>query len=213
MLSYEVKILGETWVCSCPDFENRADQIEMCKHAFAVKFWIASRVELQEQPKPKVFADDATQCPCGSIRVVKFGHANGKQIFKCRDCGRKFREGLIKKAHDIPQRRLPSPSTSTFRVLSLRKITRMVNDHFDMHLAKSTVYSLDSEVRPEDWRICQFPRSSVVGHMASGRVVCQDEGRGQGHPIQSEEYGLPLECDGQEDSVPTGLTTLYPTGT
>src|SRR5450759_4433944 len=95
---YQVKTLGGVWVCNCPDFENRADQIEMCKHAFAAKFWIASRVELQQAPKPKVFADDATQCSCGSIRVVKFGHANGKQIFKCRDCGRKFREGLIKKA-------------------------------------------------------------------------------------------------------------------
>ena len=96
---YEVKTLGGVWVCTCPDFENRADQIEMCKHAFAVKFWIAARVELEQKPKPKVFAEDATQCACGSIRVVKFGHASGKQIFKCRDCGKKFREGLVKKAH------------------------------------------------------------------------------------------------------------------
>ena len=49
---YWVKLLGAGWVCTCPDFENRADEIEMCKQAFAVKFWIASRVELQEKPKP-----------------------------------------------------------------------------------------------------------------------------------------------------------------
>ncbi|HVB95560.1 MAG TPA: transposase, partial [Nitrososphaerales archaeon] len=41
VISYEVKIIGQAWVCTCPDFESRADQIEMCKHAFAVKFWIA----------------------------------------------------------------------------------------------------------------------------------------------------------------------------
>jgi len=137
--SYQVKTLAGVWVCSCPDFENRADQIEMCKHAFAVKFWIAARVELQQAPRPKVFADDATQCPCGSIKVVRFGHANGKQIFKCRDCGRKFREGLIKKARYSPET-ITLTLDLYFSGLSLRKITRMVNDHFDMNLAKSTVY-------------------------------------------------------------------------
>ncbi|HUI01104.1 MAG TPA: transposase, partial [Nitrososphaerales archaeon] len=79
--AYQVKTIGGVWVCSCPDFENRADQIEMCKHAFAVKFWIAARVEIQQAPKPKVFSDDATQCAkCGSIRVVKFGTYGGKQV-------------------------------------------------------------------------------------------------------------------------------------
>jgi len=138
-LSYQVRILGQVWVCSCPDFENRADHIEMCKHAFAVKFWIASRVELQQAPKPKVFADDATQCACGSIRVVKFGHANGKQIFKCRDCKRKFREGLIKKAKYSPET-ITLTLDLYFSGLSLRKITRTLNDHFDMSLGKSSVY-------------------------------------------------------------------------
>jgi transposase-like protein len=136
---YQVKVLGEVWVCSCPDFENRADAIEACKHVFAVKFWIASRVELREEPKPKVFADDAIQCPCGSIRVVKYGHANAKQVFKCRDCGRKFREGLIKKAQYSPET-ITLTLDLYFSGLSLRKITRTLNDHFDMSLGKSTVY-------------------------------------------------------------------------
>src|SRR5271170_3427810 len=59
---YEVRLIGTTWVCSCPDFETRADQIEACKHAHAVKFWVAARVEIKQEPKPKVFADDAIQC-------------------------------------------------------------------------------------------------------------------------------------------------------
>lgn len=30
-------------------------------------------------------------CPhCGSSKVIKFGHRNGKQRFKCQDCGRSF---------------------------------------------------------------------------------------------------------------------------
>ena len=58
-VKYEVKAIGNQWVCTCPDFESRADSIQACKHIHAVKFWVAARVELQEKPKPKVFADDA----------------------------------------------------------------------------------------------------------------------------------------------------------
>ncbi len=136
---YTVKTINAEWVCDCPDFQNRADEIDSCKHAFAVKFWIASRVELQAKPKPKVFADDAVQCPCGSIRVIRFGHANGKQTFRCQDCGKRFREGLIKKAHYSPET-ITLTLDLYFSGLSLRKITRTLNDHFDMNLGKSTVY-------------------------------------------------------------------------
>lgn len=139
-ISYEVRIFGETWVCNCPDFENRADMIQMCKHAFAVKFWVASRVEIQEKPKPKIFADDAIQCvKCGSIRVVRYGHSDGKQIFKCRDCSRKFREGLLKKVRYSPET-ITLTLDLYFSGLSLRKIARTLNDHFDMNLGNATVY-------------------------------------------------------------------------
>lgn len=136
---YQVKVLGQMWVCSCPDFENRADAIEACKHVFAVKFWIASRVELQEKPKPKVFAEDAVQCPCGSIRVVRYGHADGKQVFKCRDCRKKFREGLLKKVKYSPET-ITLTLDLYFSGLSLRKITRTLNDHYDTKLTAMTIY-------------------------------------------------------------------------
>jgi transposase-like protein len=138
--AYTVKVFGTEWTCDCPDFLNRADQIDSCKHIFAVRFWIASRVELQEKPKPKVFSEDAVQCPkCGSIRAIMFGHANGKQTFKCGDCGKRFREGLIKKAQYSPET-ITLTLDLYFSGLSLRKITRTLNDHFDMNLGKSTVY-------------------------------------------------------------------------
>ena len=137
---YTVRLFGTEWTCDCPDYVNRADQIQSCKHAFAVRFWIASKVELEAKPVPKVFAEDSTQCPkCGSIRVVRFGHANGKQVFKCRDCKTKFREGLLKKAHYSPET-ITLTLDLYFSGLSLRKITRTLNDHFDLSLGKSTVY-------------------------------------------------------------------------
>lgn len=65
-ISYEVTLLQETWVCTCPDFEFR--EVEFCKHIHATKTWIASK-HVKEEPKPKIFADDTIQCDkCGSIR-------------------------------------------------------------------------------------------------------------------------------------------------
>jgi transposase-like protein len=86
-----------------------------------VKFWIASKVELQSWPKPKVFSEDPIQCEkCGSIRVVKYGHSDGKQVFKCRDCGKKFREGLLKKTRYTPET-ITLTLDLYFSGLSLRK--------------------------------------------------------------------------------------------
>jgi transposase-like protein len=139
-VSYEVKALGAEWVCSCPDFENRADTIEACKHIHAVRFWIAAQVELREKPKPKVFADDAVQCAkCGSIRVIKYGRSAGKQVFKCQDCQSKFREGLMKGAKYSPEM-VSLTLDLYFSGMSLRKIARTVNDHYGLNLGGASVY-------------------------------------------------------------------------
>jgi putative transposase len=138
---YEVRLIGATWVCSCPDFETRADQIEACKHAHAVKFWVAARVELQEKPKPKVFADDATQCgKCGSIRVIKFGNKRGMQVFKCNDCGHRFREQALIRGSRYTPEVVSLTLDLYFSGTSLRKTARILNDHFDMSLGNATVF-------------------------------------------------------------------------
>ena len=137
---YTVKAFAQSWVCDCPDFLNRADEIDACKHIVGVRLWIAARTEIQSQPRPKVFAPDAVQCPkCASIRVVKYGRANAKQVFKCRDCKTKFREGLIKRAKYSPET-ITLTLDLYFSGLSLRKICRTLNDHFDMTLTPMTVY-------------------------------------------------------------------------
>lgn len=135
-----MKVFGGEWVCDCPDFQNRADEIDSCKHAFAVKFWVASRVELEAKPKPKVFAEDSVQCvKCGSIRVIRFGNYNGKQLFKCKDCRTKFREGLLKKSRYTTET-IALTLDLYFSGMSLRKITRTLNDHFDLTMGATTVY-------------------------------------------------------------------------
>ena len=79
-VKYEVKAIGEEWVCSCPDFEKRADSIQACKHIHAVKFWVAARVELQSRSQsPRSSQTTRLQCgKCGSIRVVKIRNQEGE---------------------------------------------------------------------------------------------------------------------------------------
>ncbi|HVB95107.1 MAG TPA: DDE-type integrase/transposase/recombinase [Nitrososphaerales archaeon] len=140
-LTYEVRLLGQSWVCSCPDFETRADQIEACKHGLAVSLWIAARVEIKQAPKPKVFADDATQCDkCGSIRVIKFGSRRGKQGFKCNDCGRRFEEKALIRGSRYTPEVVSLTLDLYFSGTSLRKTARILNDHFDMNLGNATVF-------------------------------------------------------------------------
>ena len=138
-LSYEVRLLEDRYVCTCPDFEQR--EIEFCKHIHAVKFWIASNTYLKEQAKPKVFSEDCVQCPkCGSIRIVKFGHADNKQVFKCKDCAKKFREiSLLKKAHYSPEL-VTLTLDLYFSGMSLRKISRTVSAQFHVDIHHTSIF-------------------------------------------------------------------------
>ena len=141
-IMYLVRLIDGKWVCNCLDFKQRHEEIGLCYHAHAVKFWIAAQVEIKQTPKPKVFADDTVQCPkCASIRVVKNGHDSGKQVFKCRDCSHKFREiSLLKKAQYSPE--LVSLTLDLyFSGTSLRKISRIISDHYNIDIGHTTILS------------------------------------------------------------------------
>jgi putative transposase len=165
-VSYVVKVIGHTWTCDCPDFVNRADKIDSCKHVFAVRFWIASKVELKDEPKPKVFAEDATQCPkCGSIRVVKFGNYNGKQLYKCKDCKTKFREGLLKRTRYSPET-IALTLDLYFSGTSFRKTARIISDHFGQTLGATTIYDWVQRFVPmiSTYANSFTPKTSSVWH-------------------------------------------------
>jgi putative transposase len=137
--TYEVRILGDRMVCTCPDFEYR--QIEACKHIHLVKFTLSVR-HFHGEPKPKVFAEDAIPCDkCGSIRVIKFGFDCGKQTFFCKDCKHKFRQpSMLKKAKFTPEF-VTLTLDLYFSGLSLRKIARTVATHFNIVVNYSTIYT------------------------------------------------------------------------
>jgi transposase-like protein len=146
--TYEVRLLGQVWACSCPDFEYR--EIDACKHIFSVRMFIAANTYLKEEPKPKVLADDAVSCKhCGSIRVIKYGIDSGKQTYNCKDCRARFvQDSLLKKARFTPEL-VCLTLDLYFSGLSLRKIARNISDHFDVDINYSTIYTWIQKYIPQ----------------------------------------------------------------
>ena len=138
---YLVRFVDGKYLCNCIDFKERASKIgEACKHVHAVKFWVASQVELKQEPKPKIFSEDSIQCDkCGSIRVIRYGSSSQKQAFYCKDCKHKFVPSLIKKAKYSPET-ISLTLDLYFSGLSLRKIARALNDHYDLKLGSASIY-------------------------------------------------------------------------
>ena len=139
-IAYQVKAVEGEYRCNCPDFAQRHAEVGACKHIHAVKFWVAARVELRQEPKPKVFADDATQCPkCGSIRVIHFGSTYGKRSFKCKDCEHRFRESALVRGSRYSPEMVSLTLDLFFSGTSLRKTARIVNNHFGTKMGKSSI--------------------------------------------------------------------------
>ena len=144
---YQVGLIHNEWTCECPDFFYRH---VMCKHIYATRFWITvNHFVKQEAPEPKVFADDAKPCiRCGSIEVQRYGHDAGKQVYRCNDCGKKFREqSLIKKAHYDPEVIVVTLDLY-FKGLSLRKISDHLKQFKGLDMPHQTVwYLIDKYVK------------------------------------------------------------------
>ena len=167
-ISYTVINFGGVWACDCPDYQNRADSIKECKHILGTRFWIAARVELQQKPKPKVFADDAAQCPkCGSIRVIRFGSTYGKQSFKCKDCTHRFRESALVKGSRYSPEMVSLTLDLYFSGTSLRKIARIVNNHFGTKMGKSSIYRWIETFVPKISEYANSPHTRTLGDLAS----------------------------------------------
>lgn len=129
--NYLVSFAEEKWSCTCPDYKTREIT---CKHIHATKFWLAvkSKMETLEQK---------VRCKwCGSRSTIKYGKESGKQVYKCKDCNRKFviDEGFKKMRYD------PQIITITldlyFKGTSLRKISDHLAQFYGLNVHFSTLY-------------------------------------------------------------------------
>ncbi|MGD0478379.1 MAG: transposase [Nitrososphaerales archaeon] len=156
-IAYLVRVFNGQYQCNCPDFAQRGAEIHACKHIHATKFYVAARVELREEPRPKVFADDATQCPkCGSIRVIRFGSNRGKQSFRCNDCLHRFREQSLIRGSRYSPEMVSLTLDLYFSGMSERKISRTLNSHFGTQMGGATVHKWIQKFVP---RISEYANS------------------------------------------------------
>jgi putative transposase len=155
-IAYSVKLIERKYSCNCPDFTQRHEEIGICKHIHAVKFWIASQTFLKNEPKPRVFSDDSIQCDkCGSIRVIRYGIVAHKQAYWCKDCNHKFLPSLIKKSRFTPEL-VCLTLDMYFSGTSLRDIARIVSNHTGFHLGATTIYDWIQKFVP---KISEFVNS------------------------------------------------------
>jgi len=144
---YKVLLLHNEWTCDCPDFFYRH---VTCKHVYAVRFWITFNHYLSEETsEPKVLAEDALQCPrCASIRAMRYGRSCGKQVYRCRDCGKKFREESLLKRAGYDAEVVVVTLDLYFKGLSLRKISDHLKQFNGVEVSFQTVHRwLDKYVK------------------------------------------------------------------
>jgi putative transposase len=144
-ITYIVSKYYSRWVCTCPDHQFRH---VICKHIHAMLLWQKLTTKLQEyqeekqvvaQQKPQLI--EALSCKfCGSLQVTKYGHKNGKQVYCCKSCERKFVlnkgfEGLWYDPHIMA-----ATLDLYFKGISLRKISDHLRQFYGQNVAHSTVY-------------------------------------------------------------------------
>jgi transposase-like protein len=148
---YEVTKLGETYACTCKDFEYRTHMVGNCKRCFALDYYLQLQVKViddvdKQLVEQTVTPEDITLCPdCKSPSVIHYGKRGKrvlKQIMLCKDCGRRFRkqEDAFTKLQSEP--RIISLILSMHcRNVSLRGITATLNETYGIRVSYKTVYN------------------------------------------------------------------------
>lgn len=125
---------GELY-CTCPDHKYRK---VTCKHIYAVRFWLALKQKLEKQEVEEI---EPIVCKfCGSPNVIKYGRNGKKQVYKCKNCNRKFVNNgdFLKLKYD------PRIITLTldlyFKGVSLRKISDYLKQFYNLKVHYTTIY-------------------------------------------------------------------------
>ena len=119
------------WACECLDFRFRSVE---CKHINAVRFWLALRNKVE---RSSIFSleeevlEAKRCCFCGSPAIIKRGKRKCrfgfKQVYYCKDCGRKFvpKDAFQRMRYD------PRVITATLDLYMKGCSLRKISDHLD----------------------------------------------------------------------------------
>ena len=141
-LNYIVTCYANSWSCTCPDHQFRH---VTCKHIHAVLLWQKLSKKLEEDNKgksicvPYVKTDFACKF-CGSQKIIKYGWKSNKQVYKCKDCARKFvmNQGFEGLCYD--PRIVATTLDLYFKGVSLRKIEDHLKQFYGLKADHSTIW-------------------------------------------------------------------------
>ena len=141
--TYQVHVFRRHWKCTCPDYELRGVP---CKHIACVKIWkqLKDRFEqLQLKVKQKIKIRDLPieECKfCHSQNFIRYGKKNGKQVYFCKDCNRKFVDNTDFENMKYNPKVIALTLDLYFKGVSLRKIKQHLKQFYNLNIGHMSVY-------------------------------------------------------------------------
>jgi transposase-like protein len=131
------------WKCTCPDFELRGVP---CKHINAVKIWKNlkdkfEQLNLKVKQNISLKENEEVSCCkfCHSTDFTKYGLKNGKQVYKCKSCNRKFVNNVDFENMKYNPKIIALTLDLYFRGLSLRKISSHLKEFYDLNISYMSI--------------------------------------------------------------------------
>jgi len=103
---------------------------------------------------------------CGSENYTKYGKKNRKQVYKCKDCNRKFVDNLYFEQLKCNPKIICVTLDLYFKGCSLRKISDHLRQFYDLKIHFTTIYYwLEKYIEIMDSYVSQFkPKLGTVWH-------------------------------------------------
>jgi transposase-like protein len=131
---YYIVTKGKEWHCTCPDHRYKK---ATCKHIYAVKFWFTLKDKLTKEET--VGAKPICKF-CGSPNIIKYGKNGRKQVYKCKNCNRKFVNNINFGKTKYDAHTITATLDLYFKGISLRKITDHLKQFYNLDVHYSTIY-------------------------------------------------------------------------
>jgi transposase-like protein len=141
---YTVNVQMRYWHCTCSDFELRGVP---CKHINAVKIWKNLKDKFEQlhlKVKQKItIKDNDTKCCkfCHSTKLTKYGVKNGKQVYFCKSCNRRFVNNLDFENMKYNPKIIALTLDLYFKGISLRKISQHLKQFYELNISHKSVYN------------------------------------------------------------------------
>jgi len=142
--TYQVHVFRRHWKCTCPDFELRGVP---CKHINAVKIWKNlkekfEQLNLKIKQNIKVKDYEVSCCKfCHSTDFYRYGKKNGKQIYMCKSCNRRFVDNVDFENMKYNPKIIALTLDLYFRGLSLRKISQHLKEFYNLSVTHMSIYN------------------------------------------------------------------------